>query len=147
MMIRQAQQTDIPEIFRIRLSVKENRLLDADAISAELITDYLHNRGCGWVAVSDKVGEPGLQEHLTGFAIADYETQSVWALFVDPEHEGQGVGRALHDEVIAWFRGRGARRIKLGTEPGSRAAGFYTSAGWQFQHIDSDGEAIFYFEF
>ena len=46
-------------------------------------------------------GQPSGQH--VGFACAFHDGR-VWALFVDPAHEGHGHGRALHDVMIAWLR-------------------------------------------
>ncbi len=59
----------------------------------------------------------------------------------EPEFEGRGIGRALHDAMLAWLRSCGLPAVTLGTDPGTRAAGFYETAGWKFREIDGSGEA------
>ena len=55
----------------------------------------------------------------------------MWALFVDPAYERRGVGRRLHDEMVAWLSSAGVPRISLTTDPDTRAERFYRAAGWR----------------
>lgn len=135
MSIRQALVSDIPAISRIRLNVLENQIVDPSRVGPAIVQDYIENRGRGWVYLID--------DSVQGFAIADIKTASVWALFVEPRYEGQGIGRELHDTMLAWFKFSGVENVTLGTEPGTRAEQFYLSAGWQPQGLDSEGEAQF----
>ncbi len=63
-------------------------------------------------------------------------------LFVAPEAEGFGVGRALHNRMLEWARGHGIERLSLSTEEGSRAVGFYTRAGWAQVGTNTEGEVV-----
>jgi GNAT superfamily N-acetyltransferase len=67
-------------------------------------------------------------------------------LFVDPEHEGKGYGRCLHDTMIAYLFACGLARLELSTASDTRAHQFYVQAGWQLTRIDTDGEAFFAME-
>jgi GNAT superfamily N-acetyltransferase len=67
-------------------------------------------------------------------------TRNTGALFVDPEHEGQGHGRRLHDAMVEWLWSQGARQLWLTTEAGTRAQRFYESAGWRFADKAGNGE-------
>ena len=78
-----------------------------------------------------------------GFAIGNAETGNIWALFVDPEHEGRGHGRALHDAMVEWLFARGLAHLWLGTEPGTRAERFYRAAGWRCTGKAANGEALY----
>jgi ribosomal protein S18 acetylase RimI-like enzyme len=91
-MIRRAFPTDIADIQRIRNAVRENRLVST-VITDEDVRVMLEDRGRGWVAEVDGA--------VVGFAIGDATNGNVWALFVDPAHEGRGHGRALHDAMVA----------------------------------------------
>lgn len=64
------------------------------------------------------------------FAAANAATGNVWALFVDPDHEGRGYGRQLHDHMVAWLWEQGVTCAWLATSPGTRAQRFYVAAGW-----------------
>lgn len=132
MRIRRAELTDVPELSRIRASVRENRLLDPASVKPEDYHSMLEERGRGWVA---EVGG-----ETAGFAIGDLDRGNVWALFVDPKFEGRGVGRQLHDTMMAWFFSAGAPAVELSTEPGTRAATFYERAGWTRTGVEPSGE-------
>jgi GNAT superfamily N-acetyltransferase len=133
--VRIAVAADIPEIHRVRASVRENTLADYSVITHESIREHLEKLGRGWVYEADR--------RIVGIAIANRVDASVWALFVEPEFEGRGIGRALHDAMLAWLRSCGLRAVSLGTAPGTRAAGFYEAAGWKFREIDGSGEAVY----
>lgn len=132
--IRVAERGDIAAMHAIRLAVRENPLGAASGITAASYDRYVR-AGSAWVA------EPG--GPILGFAAADEVTGSVWALFVAPDAEGSGVGRALHDAVLAWARGRGLTRLGLETAPGTRAERFYRKAGWQATGRDRHGQICF----
>lgn len=121
-MIRLATIEDIPQIQVVRNAVKENRLSDPALVTDADCVHYLTVRGKGFVA---QVGSK-----IVGFAIADLEDHNVWALFVDPDFEGSGIGRVLHDTMLEWYFAQTQHTIWLGTAPGTRAEKFYRRAGW-----------------
>jgi GNAT superfamily N-acetyltransferase len=122
MNVRPATDADVAQMFRVRMSVRENRLADLTAVQPHHYREMLA-AGAGWVCeIDDKV---------VGFAIPDDRTGSVWALFVDPAYERRGIGRQLHDVVVAWLFASGHERIFLTTDQNTRAEHFYQSAGWQ----------------
>ncbi len=122
--IRIASEADVPQMHHIRLNVRENRLLDPSVIQPTDYVPMLSERGRGWVAE--------LGGRIAGFAVADLSRANIWALFVDSDCEGLGIGRMLHDAMLHWMFGKGVPRVWLGTEPGTRAERFYKSAGWQY---------------
>jgi GNAT superfamily N-acetyltransferase len=122
MQFREAQITDIPGIQVVRNAVKENRLSDPSKVTDQDCEDYMTKRGRGWVCEIDG--------KIAGFAIVDLLDQNVWALFVHPDHEGKGIGRKLHDEMLDWYFSKTTETIWLGTAPGTRAENFYMCAGW-----------------
>jgi len=75
------------------------------------------------------VGE--LAGEIVAVSVGNSANGGVWALFVDPSHEGKGYGRQLHDIVVAWLWERGHQRLWLTTEPRTRAERFYQKAGWE----------------
>lgn len=137
--VRVATANDIPELMRIRAAVRENRLVSR-VIGPEEILEAIEMTGRGWVVeapTSDR------STRLAGFAVGNRETGNIWALFVDPDCEGRGVGRALHDAMVAWLFGQGLNLLWLGTEPGTRAESFYRRAGWTATGLDEHGEMRF----
>lgn len=131
--IRIASEADIPEMHRIRLSVRENPLTKPELVRPEHYRAMLAERGRGWVAESEG--------RIVGFAIADRLDSNIWALFMDPAFERRGVGRRLHDTMLDWLFAEGAERLWLATAPGTRAERFYRSSGWRHAGPEPSGEA------
>lgn len=121
--IRVAADADVDAMQRIRLAVRENRLADPAMVQPHHVAEKIGREGRGWVA------EAG--GRIVGFAIGDQTRRNVWALFVDPDFEGRGIGRRLHDAMMDWFFAAGQERVWLSTDPGTRAEAFYRAAGWQ----------------
>lgn len=133
-MIRVATIADIPYIQRVRNSVKENKLSHPSRVTDQDCLLYLTKRGRGWVyEVEDKI---------VGFAIADLIEQNVWALFLHPEFEGIGIGKKLHDHMLSWYFMQN-KKIWLGTEPNTRAEGFYRKMGWRETGMHGENEIKF----
>jgi GNAT superfamily N-acetyltransferase len=84
-----------------------------------------------------------VQSHIVGFAVGNAESDNIWALFVDPQHEGRCHGRRLHDTMLGWLWSRGLRRLWLSTDPGTRAQRFYQRAGWSAAGLLPSGEMRF----
>jgi len=99
MILREAIAEDIPTIFKVRVKVRENFLslqeLRNMGITQESVKEALKSGCNGWVAEYDDL--------MVGFSIANKRTRSVWALFVLPEYEGQGIGRGLLELAMHWL--------------------------------------------
>lgn len=134
MRIRAAREADVPAMHALRLGVLENRLADPERVTEDCYRPYLAAGGA-WVAETES--------GLAGFAILDIAGASVWALFVDPEAEGRGVGRALHARLLDGAIGHGLTRLALSTAPGTRAERFYREAGWTRAGTTATGELRF----
>lgn len=134
MRIRPAQAADIKAMHALRLRVAENRLSDPGRVTEDSYPPYL-DRDSAWVAETEG--------RLAGFAILDVAQAGVWALFVAPESEGAGVGRALHARLLEGAAAHGLTRLSLTTAPGTRAERFYTEAGWTRTGTTSTGELSF----
>lgn len=130
-MLRLALVSDIKSIQRVRHSVRENRLISG-TIPDTAVRDALENSGRGWVIESE--GE------VVAFSIGNSVDGSIWALFVHPDHEGRGYGRALHDTTVEWLWSQGLSSLWLTTDPGTRAQQFYENAGWKLAGPASHGE-------
>lgn len=133
-MLRQALRGDVPAIQRIRRAVHENRLTTS-VVTDDDVIEAIERTGRGWVVEHDG--------RVVGFAIGHAGTGNIWALFVEPGHEGRGHGRRLHDAMVAWLWAQGLPRLWLTTGPGTRAARFYATAGWQLAGTRSDDELLF----
>lgn len=107
----------------IRLAVRENILRDPSKVTMQMYRDYLDRDGCAWVC------ERG--QKIVGFSYAAVADHSIWALFVDPEHEGFGAGKKLLSLACDWLFAQGAEQIQLSTSKNSRADYFYQAQGWQ----------------
>ena len=106
------------------MSVRENRLADANLVQPKDYRVLLRSGGKGWVAE--------VEGRIVGFAIADISRSNIWALFVNPLAERRGVGRVLHDKMMEGLFADGAEHVWLRTEPDTRAEGFYRAAGWRY---------------
>jgi GNAT superfamily N-acetyltransferase len=120
---REAAYNDIPHMTRIRLAVTENVLRDPSRITPQMYADFLEKNGRGWVALVD--------DEIVAFSYANKIDGSIWALFVDPRFEGQGLGKELLTRASGWLFSLGFRRVTLSTGARTRAAQFYTQLGWR----------------
>lgn len=132
--IRRALLEERPRISEIRFAVKENRLSDPSRVTD---ADYVWFSGNPGIWVWEEDGR------ILGFSAADTRDGSIWALFIDPQHEGRGIGRALLAAACDVLRRAGHRTAVLSTDPGTRADRFYRKAGWAAEGIDARGEQVF----
>lgn len=135
MKIREALVTDIPEIQIIRHSVKENILSDPNLVSDADCVEYITNRGKGWVYEINNL--------MVGFAIADLQENNIWALFILPEYEKNGIGKKLHDTMLKWYFSQTDKTVWLSTSPNTRAEKYYRNAGWREVGVYGKGEIKF----
>lgn len=119
---------------RVRLAVQENRLTSS-VVTEDDYLPAIETTGRGWV-----IEAQGL---VVSFAIGTSTNGNIWALFVDPGHERQGYGRRLHDTMVEWLWSQGHETLWLTTAPGTRAQGFYQTAGWQCIGSTRSGELKF----
>ena len=129
---RQALAGDIPQMARIRLAVTENVLRDPARVSMQMYEDFLEKDGRGWVAQID--GE------TVAFSYANRIDGSIWALFVDPDFEGQGLAKRLLALATDWLFSLGFAQVTLSTGLDTRAARFYTRQGWR--RVVSTGDDV-----
>jgi len=136
-LLRAAVRDDIAQIQRVRHAVLENRLTSG-MITDDEVREHLEVLGRGWVVELDGT--------IHAFAIGNQRTANVWALFVEPGHERCGLGRRLHDAMMAWFWAEGVPRVWLSTGARTRAEGFYRAAGWREAGLTAHGEVRFEME-
>lgn len=132
--VRVAVRADIDAMHAVRTAVRENRLVSAVIGGADYARE-IEVTGRGWVAELDG--------RIVGFAVGNARDGNIWALFVHPHHEGRGIGRQLHDALVAWLFVTGLTRLWLTTDPRTRAFGFYRAAGWRATGTTQHGEQRF----
>lgn len=124
--IRVASEKDIPAIFEVRTSVRDNHLsveqMAEMGITQETIRQALREEPCIWVALEGDL--------VIGFTMADAADACVFAAFVRPEWARQGIGRGLMERAEAFLFERHSS-IWLHTDGSSRAVGFYERLGWE----------------
>ena len=122
MTIREASLGDIKQIQIVRNAVTENKLSNPDLVTDKDCEDFLFERGKGWVCEIDN--------QIVGFSIVDLKENNIWALFLNPKFEKQGIGRQLHDIMLNWYFTQTTKTVWLGTSPKTRAENFYRKSGW-----------------
>lgn len=141
MNIRIAEHPDIPSLFEVRTSVRENHMSMAEladiGVTPETLAGMLLGDGRGWVAEENGV--------VLAFAMADAVEATVFAMFVRPEHGGRGLGRKLMAEAEQWLFSKGCEEIWLVTDSSRavRANGFYRHLGWKDAGVQDDGQTLF----
>lgn len=133
--IREAEIKDIKQIQVVRNSVKENMLSNPALVPDEDCELFITKRGKGWVGEIDG--------KIVGFSIVDLQDNNVWALFLHPDFEKQGIGRQLHDVMVDWYFQQTPQTLWLGTAPSTRAEAFYRKAGWREIGTHGKGEVKF----
>lgn len=128
---RRATTADIPAMSAIRLAVRENALTNPDRITQQMYEDYLDRLGQGWVCERDGT--------VIGFSYAAHEDNSIWALFVEPAHEGLGAGKQLLQLATDWLFAGGAQAVSLSTAADTRADRFYLAQGWVRGELTANG--------
>jgi len=123
MIFREAQISDILQIQVVRNAVKENTLSDPALVTNKDCENYITVRGAGWVCETENT--------IVGFSIVDLTGNDVWALFVLPGYEGNGIGKKLHNLMLDWYFSKTDHNIWLGTASDTRAEQFYKLCGWK----------------
>ncbi len=132
---RLATVADIPAMSGIRIAVRENALSNPARITRQMYEDYLERLGRGWVCE--------FNNEIIGFSYAAKEDSSIWALFVHPDREGLGAGKALLQLAVDWLFSLGNETVTLGTQANTRADRFYSSQGWLRGEMKDDVEILY----
>jgi GNAT superfamily N-acetyltransferase len=136
--LRPASISDIPGMHKVRVSVHENRLAPTTKISESDYVQAITSFGQGWVVC--------VEDLIVAFAVGYKTDGNIWALFVHPDHEGRGFGKALHTVMVHWLWANGLNRLWLTTTPSTRAEGFYRHLGWRSRGLTPKGEIRFELE-
>jgi len=131
--IRRAIQGDVARIMEIRHSVRENRLSDPNLVTGKDCAEFI-GRSEMWVWEEDGI--------VQAFAAGDIRDGWIWALFVAPEYEGRGIGKALLSMACETLRNAGYAVAKLSTAAGTRAERFYMENGWTLVNKNGRGEVL-----
>jgi len=135
MPLRLATLHDIDAMHAVRLAVRENALSDQQRVRPEHYRTMLLEWGRGWVYEKS--------DQVVAFGIADQAHRNIWALFVAPGFEGQGLGTELLDVMVQWLFEQGRETVWLTTGRNTRAEHFYKAAGWRAMGSAADGEIRF----
>ena len=117
----------------IRHSVRENRLSDPNLVTGKDCAEFI-GRSEMWVWEEDGI--------VQAFAAGDIRDGWIWALFVAPEYEGRGIGKALLSMACETLRNAGYAVAKLSTAAGTRAERFYMENGWTLVNKNGRGEVL-----
>ncbi|WP_416758542.1 GNAT family N-acetyltransferase [Roseateles sp. So40a] len=126
---RPAVPADIAACIDLRGRTREN------AVSAARLAE-LGITETSWSGQVRDGSLPGFVAHidgvLAGYCVGDARTGEIVVLALLPEHEGQGLGRALLDLTVSHLRALGHGRLFLGCSdnPAHRSHGFYRRLGW-----------------
>ncbi|MFZ1424131.1 MAG: GNAT family N-acetyltransferase [Saprospiraceae bacterium] len=139
MIIREAKIEDIKQIQKVRNSVNENMLTNPNLVTDNDCKEYITGKGKAWICE--------MKTEIIGFAIVDLQANNIWALFLKPEFEKQGIGKKLHDIMLDWYFKQTKNNVWLGTSPNTRAEIFYRKLGWTEIGTHGKGEIKFEMKF
>jgi GNAT superfamily N-acetyltransferase len=128
MIFREITRKDIPALFDVRTSVRENVSkrtgLYSAGITENAVEEMLRTSHCGWLCECDA--------KVVGFAMANRENAEFWVIAVLPEYEGRGIGSKLLNFAESWLWEIGWQEIWLWTSLDTRlrAYSFYKRHGW-----------------
>jgi GNAT superfamily N-acetyltransferase len=135
MPLRLATVHDIDAMHAVRLAVRENALSDEHRVRPEHYRAMLEEFGRGWVHEEF--------DNVVAFGIADHTHRNIWALFVAPGFEGQGIGSGLLAVMVTWLFEQSREPVWLTTGRNTRAEHFYRAAGWHAVGSAAGGEMRF----
>ena len=130
---RPAIASDLALLYDIRFSVEENRSYDPAEIPVSRVLPVLQEGGSFLCLDGD---------WPVGFSMASFELSELFGLFLRPGYQGQGIGRRLLALAVDWMREKGARGMRLTTDPGTRAERLYRAAGWEATGVSETGELL-----
>lgn len=133
-MLTKALESDLPGIFAVRQRARENRLPHGFAAFVAAARPFVDSGHC-WVWVESGV--------VRGDVAYDLAEAYIDVLYVDPAHEGRGIGTALLDRCCLDLKDAGHPVAWLHTVSGTRAAAFYRARGW-VEHDASDPRNVLF---
>lgn len=139
-LIRRIVPSDIGDYYDIRFSVTENRIHphQIHLLQREVVLENINSSG-GAICVDRHSGVAA-----GAMMILITSKPMISALFVRPEYQGLGIGKALLDRAIEMSRAAGVDVLTLVTDPGSRADTFYQWQGWTRGGLDEYGTQVIF---
>jgi len=142
MKLRSASARDVETLFDIRCSVTENYQSREELASLDITVESIEGMiasGDYITLIAEEDGQP------IGFTMAQISEGYVFACFVRPAFEGQGIGGALMAAMEEGLRSAGVKQawLSTGSEQGLRASGFYRHLGWIDAGYLEDGQIRF----
>ena len=118
MQIRPARPEDATDFFDVRCSVKENYMSPAELATIGITPEVIGEMIAGGDNIAPVVI---VDDKIAGMAMAHISEGYVFALFIRPEYEGRGLGRALMQVVESGLVEHGVTDVWLctGSEEGS----------------------------
>jgi len=107
MTFREIEARDIPKLFKVRTSTRENRMtmeaLAETGINPESTSDALSVNIAGWLCeVSGKI---------VRFSMGNKTTGEMLVVAVLPEYESRGIGKRLMELIQQWLLSNGHTEI------------------------------------
>jgi GNAT superfamily N-acetyltransferase len=133
MIFREIMIDDVPALFDVRTSVRENvysrEALYRDGITEGAVAGMVGTTHRGWLCEVDT--------QVVGFAMANGATGEFWVIAVLPGYEGRGIGSRLLQLCEDWLSSTGWKEIWLWTalDVRLRAYSFYCKRGWADSEI------------
>jgi GNAT superfamily N-acetyltransferase len=140
MTFREITTNDVPGLFEVRTSVRENiytrEALYRDGITEATVAHMIGTTHCGWLCEVDS--------KIVGFAMANGRTGEFWVIAVLPEYEMRGIGSKLLLLAEDWLRSIGWKEIWLWTSLDTKlkAYSFYRNRGWTDSEIRTGQRVI-----
>ncbi|SRR6266536_2876247 len=113
MTFREIEARDVPELFKVRISSRANRMtmeaLGSIGITPDSTIKALSVSVAGWLCeVSGKI---------VGFSMRDKDTGEMLVVAVLPEYENAGIGKRLMELLQQWLFAHGHEEIWLFENP------------------------------
>ena len=131
MRFRETTETDVPELFAVRVATRENALsrdqLAGLGINEESVSAMLRTTHRGWLC------EEG--DRVVGFAMGNRESGEMWVIALLPDYEGRRPGAVGRDPSAGSRRGQRRperpsydRMVRAWGRPGALRAGSSSSS-------------------
>jgi ribosomal protein S18 acetylase RimI-like enzyme len=140
MTFRAIEARDVPELFKVRISTRENRMtmeaLGGMGITHDSTIKALSVSVAGWLCeVSGKI---------VGFSMGNKNTVEMLVVAVLPEYENAGIGKRLMELLQKWLFAHGHEELWLleNPDPKVRAYAFYRKLGWVAAGFHESGHQI-----